>query len=1444
MQLSALTVSRVPAGLRWYELPERLGERLWSLGLTKGSLRDVDGGEVVCVATIEKANAPGLTPAHAPAGATPKPSGMGRPAPKYIKRVAKPGGGYRYYYAAHEGGGVHNAEHFTAGSSFAHEGGHFHVKGVGPDGMLDVEHSHAPGQRVQMTKDELAGKIKEHHGEALETHRKAVLERFMRDIGQAAGKRKEALEKKASKYGYEKPAATPRERDRIALPNGKTAPLSEAGKRGYRPEEVAATRAAVDSARAKAPAKSEPGEREKARVALPGGGTAGVSEAEKHGYSAQEAADLREAAKSAIPDSVKANIDSQAQKLRRLNERLGEARNMGTRHEAELWSQQKASRDALLGWFDNLKNKAPTPEAKAEVERLTKDIRDEVSPEAREYAQTGSTVNAREAALIKEREGEIKRASEIRAKADAEAASQKQAKESEAKKQADKAAADKAAEPLSWHSFSDAERKRLRPEESKRLFDLHEASNRWDGVERGLSSSDPKHDEKRAAIDNARKQIQDEFSKLKAATESRARPRKAAEGKAPATKPTAKPEPDYDWSGGAPDGGEKKPAKASLPASKKPPESRVEHALKSSNLERVSWDPDKPGSAKGTMRVHFKGGNVGEYAGVHHDDYRKVVDSPQSHGQAFNEHIKDLHPYTELRGRDTGAKRKENLAAQSAERAATKTAQRKETVRKYEEGQAKAEPEGPTPAALRERYESAMKRGDNGMALAHANMLADRHGDKTALTDYNRKADIDLASKDFERTLGRLSLGNRATESERAQAAIKQMRDAGADTSSHEKRLADAMASTAPKQGDNSDEKRAERAGKLYSRIESLPLMERNHLERHLGFDPTMGKESGEDVHAHKLLDSAAAHRRMTNTERKQQDALISRVQSALDSGAHKASAKGASQSLPPEDDGFSGISDAGPASPPKTAAQRAEDDKRQADMLEKQAEGYTREAPNRPPAERKQIEQHAEKMRAEAARLRGGEAKSAPVKPEPAKPEPAKEAPAKPANTKAESARKPASKMTEDEREAHHQKMTTELERARNAVKVARRTRDQDKVMAATDRLRRAERDHMAWSDEVSDARDAEKDPDAFEHNSIDSYRKENPGEKHPKVGRTVVHEAQDEHFQHPREHHYEGRTGLAESEIVAHDPENHTVRLRTESGNEHTVDMRHLKNAVIEKSPAEIEAEGRQQGMFMPHGPPRDEPARARSKPEALTPGKPSPGDPYEHAQRVYGLSDKEMQTVKRLSGDRVRTAQDKGAHEAAAGHVKDAIVQLIGSAQNKSPSQVTKWMREREKKHIGKAGMAMSADDNHRAGVALGKILGYIAKAMGPLTEAQHQQRVSAARASAAHRHGTGSGSGSDKIQPASPPSGRMMPKDWWKPKPATTMASLPSDSSDAYAHLSPEEMHSKADDLERRAARHESEARYRIGDERTTLEDSAADMRASAKRLRERAKAGAR
>ena len=654
MDLSPASFSHIPAGLAWVEIDTAIGERLWSVGLAKGSLRDRDGCEVVCVNVLWKAD-----------GAT----GMGRPAPKYIKRVPKPGGGYRYYYAAHEGGGVHNAAHFGVGSSFAHSGGHFHIKGEGPDGMLHVEHSHMPGQRVQMTRDELAAKLKEHHGAALETHRKGVLERFIRDIGQAAGKRKEALEKKAEKYGYERPKAEGAEKRNLPL--------------------------AIKS--------SIKGERAEDR----GQGKA-RGEASLHGDIAREKD--RDKLRSMLtdqskimnnPSSSREAVDAASERWRAISDRMGaladEARNIANQKAQAESEARQSERNAKYRARQSAIDAMGEPAFRRAMKFIEKPKTkwDTVRPELRGvyvkdgvgYASDGSRVIAFPAhgaadGFVHEHGPSDAGKPEMAAKL-----------ESLMRPPSGGAESSHAAKDVrEWAKRGERIRLGSDPDApvvpSEQLKQAIEAAN---GKVRLITSGadSPVHI---IRADGERHVIMP-FNKDSLKGSEVAEVGRSIEARAPAAGQKPEPAADYDFSGGAPD---KPGAKPAEPApGNKPPASRVEHDLnRSSNVKHVSWDPEKPGSSKGAMRVHFDTGAVHEYSGVHHDDYNKVVtaDSP---GAAFNEHIKKLHESKQLRGPATGQEKKEAQARQREARAGARERKVGESMAKREEAQAaekKAEP--------------------------------------------------------------------------------------------------------------------------------------------------------------------------------------------------------------------------------------------------------------------------------------------------------------------------------------------------------------------------------------------------------------------------------------------------------------------------------------------------------------------------------------------------------------------------------------------------------------------------------------------------------------------------------------------------------------------------------------------------------------------------------
>lgn len=91
---------------------------------------------------------------------------------KYIKRVPKAGGGYRYFYHVGHGGGVQMEEHFVPGASFQHEGGHYHIKSA-EGGKLVIEHDETK-ERKTVSKAELRDMLGAHHEPAIKAHREKV----------------------------------------------------------------------------------------------------------------------------------------------------------------------------------------------------------------------------------------------------------------------------------------------------------------------------------------------------------------------------------------------------------------------------------------------------------------------------------------------------------------------------------------------------------------------------------------------------------------------------------------------------------------------------------------------------------------------------------------------------------------------------------------------------------------------------------------------------------------------------------------------------------------------------------------------------------------------------------------------------------------------------------------------------------------------------------------------------------------------------------------------------------------------------------------------------------------------------------------------------------------------------------------------------------------------
>ncbi|HRE87594.1 MAG TPA: hypothetical protein PK095_00520 [Myxococcota bacterium] len=154
-------------GTVWVELDERFGERIWSSVLAKGGTAIGQGEASVLRVPWWLAIRLGGDLADLAKA-------------KYVKRVptgkyrttksGKQGAPiYRYFYGAHEGGGVHAHDDMREGASFKHGDGHYHVRGV-KDGKLHVVHSKT-GQEEHLTHAQLSARLRDHHREDLERHR-------------------------------------------------------------------------------------------------------------------------------------------------------------------------------------------------------------------------------------------------------------------------------------------------------------------------------------------------------------------------------------------------------------------------------------------------------------------------------------------------------------------------------------------------------------------------------------------------------------------------------------------------------------------------------------------------------------------------------------------------------------------------------------------------------------------------------------------------------------------------------------------------------------------------------------------------------------------------------------------------------------------------------------------------------------------------------------------------------------------------------------------------------------------------------------------------------------------------------------------------------------------------------------------------------------------------
>ena len=154
---------------------------------------------------------------------------------KYIRRVPRPGGGYRYFYRVSGGkGGVGHESEFDVGAAFrvkdAGREGHFHVTGKAADGTLTIRHDET-GTTHTLSASALSSMLRTEHAEAIGAHR-AKLAQDLKDAKAAGASPKQIakLEAEAEKHGVKpepkKPATPPKP---VELHSGKAWPTKTGG---------------------------------------------------------------------------------------------------------------------------------------------------------------------------------------------------------------------------------------------------------------------------------------------------------------------------------------------------------------------------------------------------------------------------------------------------------------------------------------------------------------------------------------------------------------------------------------------------------------------------------------------------------------------------------------------------------------------------------------------------------------------------------------------------------------------------------------------------------------------------------------------------------------------------------------------------------------------------------------------------------------------------------------------------------------------------------------------------------------------------------------------------------------------------------------------------------------------------------------------------------------
>jgi 3'-phosphoadenosine 5'-phosphosulfate sulfotransferase (PAPS reductase)/FAD synthetase len=119
---------------------------------------------------------------------------------KYLRRVPKPGGGWRYFYGVGGGRGLAHADELVQGAKFRHKDGHLEVVAE-HGGKVLVRHDET-GALEHLSRDELRRRLHGYHAEAIDQHRARLLADLTAGGKSGTARQRERLAARAARYDY------------------------------------------------------------------------------------------------------------------------------------------------------------------------------------------------------------------------------------------------------------------------------------------------------------------------------------------------------------------------------------------------------------------------------------------------------------------------------------------------------------------------------------------------------------------------------------------------------------------------------------------------------------------------------------------------------------------------------------------------------------------------------------------------------------------------------------------------------------------------------------------------------------------------------------------------------------------------------------------------------------------------------------------------------------------------------------------------------------------------------------------------------------------------------------------------------------------------------------------------------------------------------------------